>query len=118
MIDNIEKPLAIASVRWVSAAAGGRRSGPPTAPVYAATAVFVLGGECEVVPGWPATADQLSVLLQKTDERSDGTHVDKVDFLVPDLAIPMLRTGAEFLVMEGPKVVARAVVEEDLVPRS
>jgi hypothetical protein len=131
VIQDIEQPLAIATVSWVPAGEGGRRSGPPTARVYAATAVFVQGGEAEVQPGWPASADQLSVLLQRAGGDSPGGDSPggdspggdspggdspggdspyKVGFLVPDLARPFIYPGAEFLVLEGPKVVGRAVV--------
>jgi hypothetical protein len=106
VIEDIEDPLALATVEWVPAGSGGRASGPPTARVYAATAVFVQGGDAEVQPGWPASADQLSVLLQRAGDAY------KVGFLVPDLARPLIHQGGEFLVMEGPKVVGRAVIGE------
>ena len=112
MISNIEDPLALAAVTWVSAEEGGRRSGPPTAPVYSATAVFKLGHDAEVMPGWPATADQISVLLQRVSQPAAPEEVVKVGFLYPELAQSSLRDGAEFLVLEGPKVVAHAVVTE------
>lgn len=110
MIDNIESPAAIARVTWLTAEQGGRRSGPPTAPVYAANCAFPLGGENEVVPGWPGTAEKFSVLLQKQDVIADGSWVCKVDFLARHLVAPHLRTSAEMLVMEGPKVVAHAII--------
>ena len=115
MISNIEDPLAFAAVNWTSAEEGGRRSGPPTAPVYSATAVFKLGDDAEVMPGWPATADQLSILLQRVSQPATE-EVVKVGFLYPELAQPFLRNGAEFLVLEGPRVVARGVVTE-LLPQ-
>jgi hypothetical protein len=64
MMTRIADPLAEAVVIWRTAEQGGRRFGPPTAPVYAATAVFVRGGDREVQPGWPASVDQLSILLE------------------------------------------------------
>jgi hypothetical protein len=64
MISNIEEPLALATVTWASAEEGGRRSGPPTALVYSATAVLALGNDADVEPGWPAAANQICVLLQ------------------------------------------------------
>lgn len=112
MISNIEDPLAFAAVTWASAEEGGRRSGPPTAPVYSATAVLKLGDDAAVMPGWPATADQLSILLQRVSQPAATEEVVKVGFLYPELAQPFLRNGAEFLVLEGPKVVARGVVTE------
>jgi hypothetical protein len=107
---ELKEPMATAVVRWVPADQGGRRSGPPTADVYAATAVFVLGGEEETVPGWPANADQLSILIRPTSRSDDGVDVADIGFLVPDLARSNLRVGAELLVMEGPKKVATAEV--------
>ncbi|SDM67647.1 hypothetical protein SAMN04489726_2854 [Allokutzneria albata] len=95
--------LARALVRWKSAEEGGRVSGPPTAPVYAATAVFVEGGQ--------RTADHLSILLQDLGGLEDG-RLCAVDFLVRELAAPHLVVGGELLVMEGPKVVATARVIE------
>ena len=108
MMKKIENPVAEAAVSWRSTADGGRRSGPPTASVYAATAVFVRGGDREVQPGWPATADQLSILLEETTRQADGTRICKVDFLVPELAFPYLVPGGEILIMEGPRIVASA----------
>jgi len=110
MIEKIEQPLAYALVSWLLPEEGGRSSGPPTAPVYAATCVFPLGGETEVQSDWPASTDQLSVLLQEVEEFPDRVRLYKIDFLVRDLARPFLHPGADMLVMEGPKVVAKAAV--------
>ncbi|KOU19812.1 MULTISPECIES: hypothetical protein [Streptomyces] len=110
MMKKIEDPAAEAVVSWRSAEEGGRRSGPPTAPVYAATAVFVRGEDQELRPGRPPSANHLSVLLEETPVREDGSRVCKVDFLVRDLATPHLVPGGEILVMEGPRVVASALI--------
>lgn len=107
MIEDITEPLAYALVSWVPAE-GGRRSGPPIAPVYVATCVFPLGGEAEVHPGWPGTAEQLSILVQQVEIEPDGRHLCKLDFLARDLARPFLMPDAELLILEGPKVVATA----------
>ena len=112
--DRIERPMAQAMISWLSAAEGGRRSGPPTAPVYMATAVFPLGGDDETQPGWPATADKLSILLQAVPGAAEDAGLYKVDFLMRDLARPFLHPGAEMLVTEGPKVVATAVIRDVL----
>jgi hypothetical protein len=112
MISDIEEPLALATVTWVSAEDGGRRSGPPAASVYSATAVFRLGNDEEVQPGWPATVSQISVLLQRVSQPPTTEEVVRVGFLFPELARPFLHDGAEFVVLEGPKVVAHAVVTE------
>jgi hypothetical protein len=108
MMEKIENPVAEALVRWHTADEGGRTSDQATAPVYMATAVFVLGGEAEVQPGWPASADQLSILLQETECLDDGRRRCLVGFLLPDLAHPHLYRGAQLLVLEGPRTVASA----------
>ena len=114
---KIEEPVAEAVVHWRAADDGGRQSGLPTAPVYMATAVFVLGMDRELQPGWPGTADQLSILLQKTEDLDERRWRCLVGFLAPELAQPNLRPGAELLVLEGPRVVASAhigaVIERD-----
>lgn len=112
MIENIADPVAQAVVTWVTAEMGGRVSGPPAGPVYAATSVVVDGADAEVLPGWPATADQLSILLQEIESLPGGARICMVDFLARDLARPFVRPGATFLIMEGPKVVATAVISD------
>lgn len=109
---EIKNPMAIVHIRWLSTEEGGRKTGPPSAPVYAATAVFRLGDESEVMPGWPATADQMSILVERAAAVADGIESGRIGFLVPDLARPFLRVGAEVLIMEGPRVVADATVIE------
>jgi hypothetical protein len=111
MMEKIEKPVAEALVRWRTTEEGGRRSGPPTAPVYMATAVFIRSNDTEVQPGWPASADQLSILLEETEQLHDGRRRCLVGFLVPDLARPHQHPGAELLVMEGSRTVASASLD-------
>lgn len=111
MMDEIEKPLAEAAVVWRRSEEGGRESGPPTAHVYMATAVFVHGNDAEVQPGWPASANQLSVLLQEVDRLDSDRRRCLVGFLVPELAVPHVHPGAELLVLEGPRTVAEATIE-------
>lgn len=114
MIEDVAEPIAYAVVRWVPAEDGGRRSGPPTAPVYAATCVFPLGGEAEVQPGWPGSAEQLSILVQQVAIETADQRLCKIDFLARDLARPFLKSGAELLILEGPKVVATASIRDVL----
>lgn len=104
------KPMATAEVRWVPADQGGRRSGPPTAEVYAATAAFVLGGEAETVPGWPVGAALDSILIKPTSRGADDVDISEIGFLVPDRVRQYLNVGAELVVMEGPKVVAHGKI--------
>jgi hypothetical protein len=110
VIEDLKEPLAHAVVTWVSPEMGGRRSGPPSGALYAATSVFVRGGDAEVQPGWPLGADQFSVLVQMTETLPGGAWLCKVDFLARDLAAPLVRPGVVLLIMEGPKVVATAVI--------
>jgi hypothetical protein len=112
MIRRIEEPMARAAMSWLTAEEGGRKIGPPTAPVYAATCVFPLGDDARLHPGWPAAGDALSILLEAIETSEDGLGVYKVDFLARDLARPFLHPGAEVLVMEGPRVVARGRIIE------
>jgi hypothetical protein len=106
---TISDPVADAVVCWRTAEEGGRRSGPSTAPVYTATTVFVLGGENEIQPGWPQTADpKLSAWVERTAVRADGSWLCKIDFAVRELAMPYVVPGGEFLLLEGPRVVAEA----------
>lgn len=98
MREHIDDPIAEAVIRWRTEEQGGRRSGPPTAPVYMATAVFPPGDQ------------HMSVLIEQLDVREDGSRACKVDFLVRELAKPALVPGARMLVMEGARVVAEADV--------
>lgn len=98
-MDRISEPVARALVRWYTAEEGGRGSGPPSAAVYLATTTF----------GGP---DHLSLMLQEVGRAEDGRRWCLVGFLVPGLARPHLRCGVELPVLEGPRVVGVAVVEE------
>ncbi|WP_156758239.1 hypothetical protein [Actinokineospora pegani] len=100
MLDEIESPSAYGVVTWRTAAEGGRVSGPPTAPVYAATCAFVVDGEVEEV--------QLSILLQPV---ADNGRV-AVGFMATELARPKLRVGGRVQVLEGPKVVGDVILTE------
>ncbi len=113
-LEKIESPVAEGVVVWRTHAEGGRRSGPPTAPVYMATAVFVQGGEAEIQPDWPVSADQLSILLQETERLDDDHRRCLVGFLVPELALAHLHPGTELLVLEGPRTVAQLRIESVL----
>lgn len=111
MISDITNPIARAEVSWLPPEAGGRRSGPPTATVYAATCAFALGDDADVLPGWPAAAAEWSILLQQ-ESGSDGPRLYKVDFLYPDRVRNFVRNGAELVILEGHRVVATAVLRD------
>jgi hypothetical protein len=98
---ELKEPLAVAEIRWLPESQGGRASGPPSAPVYAATATFAGSG-----------AAPLSILVQHLSTQPDGTTLANIGFLVPDLAKPHLHVGTELKITEGPRVVAHAVIRE------
>ena len=107
--ERILDPVAEAVVCWRTADEGGRQSGPPTAPVYTATSVFVLGGDSDLQPDWPWTADpKLSIWVERVAVRDDGCWLCKIDFPVRDLAVPYIVAEGEFLIMEGPTIAAHA----------
>lgn len=106
----VTNPHALVRLQWIPPSEGGRE--PPPVPQYAATAVFELGGEAEVVPDWPASGEHYSVLLDfEADDRA------KAEFLAIDQVSELLVEGAAFLVMEGARAVARAEVVETFVDR-
>lgn len=106
-------PVGEGVVAWRTREEGGRRSGPPTAPVYMATAVFVPNGEEELPPGEVASAYQLSILLQETERLDDEHRRCLVGLLVPELALPHMRPGVALLVLEGPRTVAHVRIETE-----
>lgn len=103
--------MAEARVRWFSEAEGGRRE-PPPGPTYAATAVFVLGGDAELIPDWPAGGEHFSVLLDFDEMSPEGECLAKVEFMSWSLVADRLAPASVFLVMEGPRPVAEAVVTD------
>lgn len=109
----ITDPVANARIRWRSADDGGRQSGPPPGPRYAATAVFVLGDDAQLIPNWPAGGEHFSVLLEYIGSGDHGSEVvAKIDFLARDLAADHVRQGAQFVIMEGRRPVADALITE------
>lgn len=92
-------------MRWRSPEEGGRPSGPPNGEQYAASAVFVLGGDAEVIPGWPDTAERFSIGLNLSGHAMEWNPVE-VDFLARDLVMDKLRPGVDILITEGARVVA------------
>lgn len=103
-------PHALVRLRWIAPSEGGRE--PPPVPHYAATAVFELGGDSELIPGWPASGDHYSVLL---DFEEGGAT--KAEFLAIDQVSEFLVEGALFVVMEGARAVAHAEVLKAFVDR-
>lgn len=111
-MESIGTPVASAYVTWLPTSDGGRVSGPPTAPVYAANCTFPLGGEPVLVPGWPATAEKFSVFIQKVGDGPEKAWLCNLDFIAPELVADYLKVGAQMFVMEGPKIVGAATIVE------
>lgn len=85
----------------------------------AATAVFVLGDDAEVVPDWPAGGEHFSVMLEFIDAPSEPGSINaKVDFLARDEVAELLHEGAQFMLMAGPTPIAEVRVTEALWPPS
>lgn len=103
--------MALARVRWFPVPEGGRPA-PPHGPTYAATAVFVLGGDAELIPDWPAEGEHFSVMLDFDEASPAGEGSAKVEFMARSLVVDRLAVGATFLVMEGRKAVAEARVTD------
>lgn len=111
-ISEIPNPMATAVVRWLSRAEGGRRSGPPVAPIYMATAAFQIDQK-EAEAGLVATEESiLSIMIKRGAPINDNQEEATLGFLVPDLARPLLFPGRELLIMEGPRVVAFATIRK------
>jgi hypothetical protein len=110
MNSSIPEPMAEVHIRWRSPSEGGRRSGPPPGPEYAATAVFMYGDDTETQPNWPASGEHFSVRMEYASPLKGSEVTAVVDFLAPDLVQGQLREGARFLIMEGPRAVGEATV--------
>ncbi len=103
---DVSDPVAIARVRWLDL---GRHPAPGS--TMGATAVFVLGNDAEVIPGWPAMGKHFSVLLTFTDALTGtGEAEAKVDFLDREAVANHLREGATLLIMAGPQPIAEAQI--------
>lgn len=103
---DVTDPMALVRVRWLSP---GHH--PAKGSTMGATAVFVMGNDAEVVPGWPAAGQHFSLLLTFTDAAPGTEEVEaKVDFLDRDAVADYLHDDAKLLVMAGPKPIAEAQV--------
>ena len=99
---TVTDPVAMARVRWLVP-----NPRPSPGSTIAATAVFVLGDDAEVMPGWPATGQHFSILLTFTDSLSGKDEFEaKVDFLNREAVADYLQQNASFLVMAGPQPIA------------
>lgn len=91
-------------VRWLSPKEGGRISGPPTGPSFAATAVFGKEGDYEREP---SEADMFSVVLTFHGRSSVGewAAVD-IRALNPVVLSSIRRRGRHLWILEGERRVA------------
>lgn len=118
MTRRIDDPVALAHVWWRTPEDGGRRTGPPPGPFFAATAVFVHGEDEQVIPDWPAAGEHFSVMLEYVGDVVGNEVNAKIDFIARDLVGDGLRPNARFLVMEGSRPVAEARVTEVFADRA
>src|SRR5882757_10052285 len=107
---TVTDPVALARIRWLE---------PDRHPVpgstMGATAVFVLGNDAEVMPGWPATGQHFSILLTFTDSSSATREAEaKIDFIDREGVADYLRENASFLVMAGPRPIAEGRITKVL----
>jgi len=99
-------PVALADVRWRSAAEGGRRSGPPPGPLYAAVGFFAED----------SLNDAFSVVLRydpaRTAEGSAAWPVE-LSLLCPENLpeiVARLAPDKRLLIAEGKQIVADCLV--------
>ena len=111
MVRHISSPLAYGRVTWLAAEAGGRRTGPPAGPHYAATAVFLgVRQQLEGAPSEPHVDEHWSILLEWRDPVAGWSGDVMIDFLAKDLVAPLLAPGVRLGVMEGTRLVGEVVV--------
>jgi hypothetical protein len=73
-----------------------------------------MGGDAEVLPGWPDSAERFSIGINlMPGPQPDWEPVD-FDFLARDLVLDRVRPGTEMLITEGWQVVADLRVTEVL----
>lgn len=105
MRDADFRSVAMARLRWLSPAEGGRRSVPP-GPIFAATAR--VGSD----PGVPPVS---IAIRYRGDVLSFGAEFDAdVAFLALELVKDVLAPGAHLAVMEGPRQVAQGQITQVL----
>lgn len=112
MIDHLKAPAAWARLEWLTESEGGRRTAPPTAPVYSSTCAFPLEGEPEVIPGWSENREDFSAMIEKHAVEDNGTCLCALDFLARELVAEKIYRGTKMLVFDGRKIVAVGTVTE------
>ena len=110
---SIDEPAALGVVEWISAQAGGRRSGPPGWPY--ASAGELLQEDMRHHPGCrEALGAPLTVGLEPVERVSDTIWRVKMDFLARESVLPCLWEGRQLVIRERRRVVAVAVITEVL----
>ncbi len=109
-------PIGRGLLRWRLVSEGGRSAGRPSGRQYAPSAIFVLGDDAEVLPGWPDTAERFSIGFNLPLAPQPEWEPVEFDFLARDLVLDKLRPGAELLITEGWQVVADLRVTEVTEP--
>lgn len=108
----ITDPAALARVCWL-----GAERRPEIGSAMAATAVFVLGDDAEVIPNWPAAGEHFSVMLEFVDTPAEPGCINaKVDFLARDEVAEFIHDGATLLLMAGSTPIADVRITEALWP--
>ena len=115
MVKNLDDPMAIVEISWLSAEEGGRCNGPPQVSGGPDYGVYIpacrLPFEEDEAALDAGEGDYVSILLQKVS--GEGlSWVAKADFLEPDRVRPHLRIGRFMAVVEGARLVARARIRE------
>ena len=101
-------------IRFLTANQGGRVGGPPSGPRYAATGVRALGDDEERPPGWPWTGGQFSIVVEFGRDGAPHWTTATIRALIPGApGSEVLEPGAEIVVLEGPREVARFLIDED-----
>ena len=115
MVKNLDDPMAIVEISWLSAEEGGRCNGPPQVSGGPDCGVYIparrLPFEEDEAAVDAGEGDYVSILLQKVSGES-LSWVAKADFLEPDRVRPHLRIGRFMAVVEGTRLVARARILE------
>ena len=103
----------VGRVRFLAKGEGGRGSGPPTTARYAATAVLALASDKEKPIDWPWSGGQFSVVLEFEGPERDGWVPATISALVPGApGSEVLVPGAEVVVLEGSREVARFLIDQ------
>ena len=94
-----------AVIEWLPAEQGGRRTGPPAGPQYAAPARFLAHSDMWLVADWDLVLEKIDY-LGGTDKWLANVH-----FRVAEAPHQWLEDGAKFELYEGKRCVAQGQIE-------